>query len=433
MRMKKIALGDQIRSHLESRLVLNTYILMAMRLFAGFSGFIFWVLTARLMPAHDVGLASGVVAAGMLLAGLGQMGLGYGLVRHLPQSLNPSRLLNTAVLVTGAGAFGLAIVFLAGLRYFSPALLPLHDSTEAMLAFVLLAISTGVSQLLGWAFLARRVPLYTLYKNTLQAALAMLFLLVLGLPGRDYLSALYAYTLATVISLVVAVIFFVPRSEPGYRFRVVLPSTFRTPFTSYSLMNYLADQFSRAASTVIPLLVINVLGPATAAYFFVVWSLAAGLSSLDEAVSSSFFAEGANDPQNVGEFVLKSLKLSLAISSLVAVGTVIISRFVMMMYGPDYVAHSTLPLIIVAAALIPYSIMPIYDTFLRVRDQLVALIVVSGADIGLGILLMYVFMVRGGLVGATIGWLVSRLPDIAHHSSVLEATVSTTRCQGCVG
>jgi O-antigen/teichoic acid export membrane protein len=407
--MWKIAVPERIRNHLGDRLVLNSMILMVMRLFAGFSGFIFWVLAARLMPAKEVGLASGTVAGALLLAGLGQVGLGYGLVRHLSKSPNPVRLVNTTMLAAGAGGAVLSVVFLAGLRIFSPALLSLQTSMMAMVAFLAMSASTAVTQLLGWSFLARRVPMFTLYKNTLQAGISLALLLVFRyLLGNTYLAALYAYTVGTILSLAVAVIFFLPRAEPGYHFQVLLPATFRGSFTKYILLNYTADQFSRAASTVIPLLVINVLGPADAAYFFVVWSLAAGLSSLDEAVSSSFFAEGANDPRNVRSFVTKSLKLGMGTATLVAVGTVIVSRFVMMVYGPEYAAHSTLPLIIVALALIPYSIMPIYDTFLRVRDQLIALILVSGADIGLGIVLMYVFMVRFGLVGATVGWLVSR-------------------------
>jgi O-antigen/teichoic acid export membrane protein len=407
--MRKFAFSEQIRNHLGDRLVLNSYILMAMRLFAGFSGFIFWVLAARLMPAHEVGLASGTVAGTMLLAGLGQLGLGYGLVRHLPQAPNPTRLVNTTMLAAGVGGGVLAVVFLAGLSIFSPALLPLHANVQAMIAFLVMAAATAVSQLLNWSFLARRVPMFTLYKNTMQAAIGIILLLVFRVTvGNTYVAVLYAYTLSTLLALGIAVLFFLPRAEPGYRFRVILPSTLRGPFTTYALLNYLADQFSRAGATVIPLLVINVLGPANAAYFFVVWSLAAGLSSLDEAVSSSFFAEGANDPHKVDEFVKKALKLGVSISALVAIGTVVVSRFVMMVYGPDYVTHSTLPLIIVALALIPYSIMPIYDTFLRVRDQLLALILVSGADIALGIVLMYVFMLRYGLIGATVGWLVSR-------------------------
>ncbi len=57
--------------------------------------------------------------------------------------------------------------------------------------------------------------------------------------------------------------------------------------------------------------------------------------------------------------------------------------------------------------------MPIYDNFLRVRDQLGMLILFSGADIGIGLVFTYVFMLQFGLIGTVLGWLVSRFVVLA--------------------
>ncbi|HEX9117920.1 MAG TPA: oligosaccharide flippase family protein [Anaerolineae bacterium] len=411
--MRKSDLGSLLRSHLGSKLVLNAYIIMAMRLFAGASGFVFWAATARLLPAADVGLASAVVAASMLLASLAQLGLGYGLVRHLPDSETPARLINSVLLTVGVNGGALAGIFLLGLQVWSPALLPVRANGEAAAAFGLLTISTGLTQLLNWHFLARRTPVYSLVKNTLQSGLAIVLLIVLALGHHDYLAAVWAYTLATVAGLVAAIVLYLPRTEPGYVPQVVVPRTFRTSFARYSLTNFAADQFTRMANTVMPLLVINVLGADAAAYFSIVWSLAAGLSSIDESVSSSLFAESANDRDRLQDFTWKSTRLTLAISAVVTAGTVVFSRLVLSIYGPRYVEHSFWPLIIVAAALVPYSVVPIWDTYLRVRDQLVLLILFSAADIGLGILGTYLFMIPYGLNGVAIGWLISRFAVLA--------------------
>ena len=199
--MRKFELGNQIRSHLGSRLVLNAYIIMAMRLFASASGFIFWATAARLLSARDVGLASGVIAASTLLAGLAQLGLGYGLVRHLPDSQTPVRLVNAVLAVVSADGLAAAVIFLVGLRFWSPALLPLLASTEAIVSFVLLVVATGLTQVLNWHFLARRSPVFSLIKNTVQSGLAVVILLVIGLHDGDYLAAVHAYTIATAASL----------------------------------------------------------------------------------------------------------------------------------------------------------------------------------------------------------------------------------------
>ena len=75
-----------LKTHLRTPLYFNSYLLIAMRALGTIFGFVFWALAARLMADTDVGLASGIMSATMLLSGLAQLGLGYGLTRHLPQA-----------------------------------------------------------------------------------------------------------------------------------------------------------------------------------------------------------------------------------------------------------------------------------------------------------------------------------------------------------
>ena len=77
-----------------------------MRFLGAGLGFLFWALAARTMTADNVGLASGAVSAAMLLAGLAQLGLGYGLVRHLSHTDNPNGLLNLSIVLSGLTALG---------------------------------------------------------------------------------------------------------------------------------------------------------------------------------------------------------------------------------------------------------------------------------------------------------------------------------------
>jgi O-antigen/teichoic acid export membrane protein len=406
--MNRDSISKQIREHLSSSLVQNAYIIMAMRIFTGATGLLFWVATARLMPARDVGLASAAVLAATLLAGLAQLGFGYGLVRHLPEAPAPARLVNAVLWTVTAAGLALVVVFLLGLRFWSPALAPLLTNVEAILSFVLLVISTALTQVLNWQLLARKASVYLLLKNSLQNGLCLVFLFPFALRGEGWPAAVHANTLSTIASLLLTVLVFVPRSEPGFRLRIVLPRTIRTPFASYSLTNFFADQFSRLTGTVTPLLVTNVLGAELAAYFFVVFSLYSGFVSINESVSTSLFAEGANDRASLAGSTWRSVRLTLGMASLVMLGTLLFSRLILLFYGSRYVTYGFWPLVIVAVALVPASLMPIYGTYLRVRDRLRTLVAYSGADIGLGILGVYLWMRLTGLNGAALGWLASR-------------------------
>ena len=73
---------------------LNTIVL------SGF-GFVFWGTSARLYPADAVGYGASAIAAITLVAGLSHLGLGFGIIRFLPERRQSAvGLINSALLAT---------------------------------------------------------------------------------------------------------------------------------------------------------------------------------------------------------------------------------------------------------------------------------------------------------------------------------------------
>ena len=89
-----------ILSRIKDRLLLNAGYLLGVTLVGTATGFIFWTLAARLYDAQQVGLAASVISIVQLLAGIASMGLGLGLVRFLPESDEPNRMLNVSFTLT---------------------------------------------------------------------------------------------------------------------------------------------------------------------------------------------------------------------------------------------------------------------------------------------------------------------------------------------
>ncbi|MCP5098159.1 MAG: oligosaccharide flippase family protein [Chloroflexi bacterium] len=394
-----------IRTHLRSTLIVNTYLLFFIRLLGTGFGFLFWAVAARAMTAEQVGLASGTVSSNMLLAGLAQLGLGYGLVRHLAHSKKPNALLNIAFVITGGVGVGLAILFLLMLASWSPALLPLRDSVVTMLLFVLFVAGTSLSQMLHWAFMATRQLTYSLIKNVTQSFLAIVLLFIFRPIFPGYLGAVMAYTGATVVSLLIVWIWFLPKAQVGYRFNLDFSVPVRASFARFSLVNYVTDQFQRAPDTLLPLIVINLFGTEAGAYFFVVWTLGRSMSAWAGSIAESLFAEGSHSPARLSLFVWRAAKFGLLLSTGLAAAISIGGRLILSIYGAEYATQGMGLLYFVAATAVPTVLLSVFVNYLRVRDKLRAVFVIMTASIGLGMVACYVSMQQWGLIGAGMGWL----------------------------
>src|SRR3990172_289079 len=75
----------------------NAGYLMGVDVVNSLGGFLFWGIGTRVYPPESVGIAAAVLSSGTFIASLAGLGLGVGLIRFLPESKNPSRLLNTSL------------------------------------------------------------------------------------------------------------------------------------------------------------------------------------------------------------------------------------------------------------------------------------------------------------------------------------------------
>ena len=398
-----------IRTHLRSTLIVNTYLLFFIRLLGTGFGFLFWAMAAKVMTAEQVGLASGTVSSNMLLAGLAQLGLGYGLVRHLAHTKKPNALLNMAFIITAVISVILAILFLLMLSVWSPALLPLHDNVTTMILFVLFVVGTSLSQMLHWAFMATRQLTYSLIKNVSQAFLAIVLLLLFQPIFPGYPGAVIAYTGATLVSLLVAWICFLPKAQSGYRFDLDFSIPLRSSFARFSLVNYVTDQFQRAPDTLLPLIVINLFGVEISAYFFVVWTLGRSMSAWAGSIAESLFAEGSFAPSQLSALVWRAARFGLLLSTGLALIVAASGRLILSIYGADYATQGIELLYFVAGTAVPTVLLSVLVNYLRVRNNLRAVFVMMSASIGAGMILAVIGMQLWGLVGVGIGWLFAQL------------------------
>jgi O-antigen/teichoic acid export membrane protein len=367
------------------------------------------------------------VAAAALFARIAQLGIGQTVVRFLPQAQQPSRLLNTAISTVALVSGALAILFLAGAQYWAPAQSVLSSSAAAVTLFVVLAISSALTSLLTWIFLACRKPVYSLIKYTIQAVLAVVLLFLFAQVQTGHMELLAAFTIATVIGLGIALFALLPQARPDYHLQFSLPHRDDVHLGGYALSNFAADLLRTAPHNLIPLLTINILGPAIGAALFVVWNIVIGLDSLAGAVSPSFFAEGANEPARLQQYTQRALVLGCGLGFLFTVGAVCIGKPLLALFGEEYADNGYIVLVLLVMAIVPSIIVSIYLNILRIRDRVRLLVAISLTDVVLGMLMVAVAMLQFGVIGIGAGWLLSRI--IILITVVLISRTSSTRPQ----
>ncbi|MFC1904353.1 lipopolysaccharide biosynthesis protein [Chloroflexota bacterium] len=126
-------------------------------------GFVFWIIAARLYPPEDVGLAAALIAAVSLLMWFCDLGLGWGLIRFLSHSgKNAEAMINTVLITRILLPIVVAFIFVAGLGFWSPALLFIRDDPTYLTAFVLFTVAYALFISVNDTFIAKRRAGFTL-------------------------------------------------------------------------------------------------------------------------------------------------------------------------------------------------------------------------------------------------------------------------------
>lgn len=392
---------QDLRKHLNDPLFKNSYYLMATTLFTAGAGFFFWIFAARLYTVEEVGLGSAILSATWLLSILSVLGFDIGLIRYLPEERDKSRMINSCFTMTALVALVLAVVFILGLQIWSPALMILREQTLFGLVFVLFTIAMTLFGLQTNVFVAFRQAKYSF----IQGSVAMLrivilpFLITFGAFGV-YLSAGLSTTIALIVgNMLILKVFSAYMPVPTINKKII------SEMMHYSFGNNIANIFYFFPVAVLPLLVVDVLGEAVNAYFYVAWAIASVLLMIPFTTSTSLFAEGSFSPDELRQNVIKSLKFIFVLLVPAIIGISIFGRYVLLLFGKSYAENAYEVLLILSLASIPHAINVVYVAIKRVEQEIMPVIYVYGAVAVLTLIGSCVVIPEMGLIGIGISWI----------------------------
>ena len=386
---------------LRTPLFTNAFYLWVNAAGAAVAGFAFWALVARLYDTDEVGLGTAALSIVTLLAMFSHLGLGMGLIRFLPESgAGGPRLANAVFTTSAVAALVSSVVFLVGVPLWARSLDFLREQPLYTLAFISFVIASTLYAVQTYAFVAIRKAKYILVQVTfLQLTRLALPLMAVSFGAFGIVaSGGIAMALGAVIGFAL-----LTKGLPGYRPGGVADPASVFKLFPFSLANYVADSLLLTPGLILPLVVVGLLGPTEAAYFYMAWFLGYLLTSASAYLALSLFAEGSYNPGALRVLSRNAVAGALAVAAVGALFLLLLGDRLLLAFGRDYATEGVMLLRLVALAALPAAVVNVYLGALRVRKQVGELVIIAGAVAVTTMALSSALLPVMGLAGAGVG------------------------------
>ena len=377
-------------------------------------GLVFWVIVARMVDAHDVGIAAAAISAQTLLGIVTVLGHSTMLVSELPKA-DPARqrtmVVRSLLVVLVSSGVGAGIVV---------ALAPILPSNLngalgnpiGAVTFVLGTAGFAWALVVDDACLGVKRSRLQVWRNLVASSLRFpltAILLVAGFTDAHVLQVCWVLPLLA--------------SIPFTLWRLRLPEPDRTSppfladlrsFLGLALRNHALSLALAAGSQMVPVVAALTLGSVDNAEFAIAWLMATFVFLPPYLLATALFAHGANITEDEFRHSMeRTLPAALSLSALLCVGAWVLGEPVLMIFGGDYSRHSWA----ILALLVPAGF------WMVVKDHLVALwrtqrrFALATRLIGVALVIEVAGATTGGTIGGArglcIGWLVAMGVEMA--------------------
>ncbi len=401
-----IAAVNRLSEHVRLPLFRNGYALLFSGITTSVLGFAYWALAARLYPAEIVGLSSALLSAMLLLSGMAQLSLNNVLIRFIPVAgSHTGRLLIYAYIASALAAVLFSILFILGVDRWAPALSFLNSNPKWQWAFV--AASTGwcIFSLQDSALAGLRQTLWVPVENTVFAVLKILLLFVLAFSVKEA-GIFLSWTVPVLLSLlpVNGLIFgrLLPRRAASKDEPATRPNAGQ--ILKYIGGNYVGTLFFLVYANLLPLIVANEAGAASAAYFYLPWTISGGMQLIAINLVTSMTVEGARNERELHYYcrrvLSQSLRLLVPLVAVIFIG----APFLLNIFGSTYSAEGSALLRWLSLSAIPNLVVVLALGLARVQNRPALIAVIQGAICLLALSLTYFLLPGFSITGAGIAW-----------------------------
>jgi O-antigen/teichoic acid export membrane protein len=386
------------------RLVTNSFYITLSNASMGILGFLFWIVATRLYHPDQVGVATTLVSAGVLIASAGQMGFNISFVRFLPASGRRSDEINSGLAIVFLSSVLIGAAYVTVVPSFVPQLGFLHANWWQAAAIVVFVAFGAVNVVTDSVFIAFREARFNVVVDGLLQGSTRLALPV-AFVGLGAFGLMTAYGIASCVAVTASILIMMGRYS--YRPRPAISvETVRRVFR-FGATNYVAELFTMVPVLLLPLIIIHERGSAAAGYFYLALSVANMLFMAGQAVGQSLLAEGSNETASLRDLGVRAGRLQVVMLAM-ALLFMAAGHRILLVFGRAYASHATLALVVLLASTPAVGLRNWSIALLRLRHRLPPIL---AANLCLAVIpcLLAAVTARYGLVWVAVSWLIGNL------------------------
>ena len=399
-----------IRGVLADPMLRNGHALIASASVTQFIGVVYWIFAARLYPVAVVGRNSVAISVMLFLAGVAELNLMSTLVRFAPTSGKRTlRLIVSTYLTSVSIGAVIGAIFVFLIPHVEPQLDFLRSGPYVAVWFVL-SVAVGTIFVLEDSALtgvraATFVPIENAFFSVLKLALLVPFAWLLQSVGV-YLS----WTVAVLVTIIPTNFYLFARAVPQHlrKYPVAGPAPQFRDIRAFLIPDSLAALFMLASTVLLPLLIINRLGPAATAHYQLAWIIGYALFLFSLNMGSSLVVETAADQSGLRQLSWRSMTHLTKLLIPVVIVIVIAAPYLLLAFGRGYAEADVTPLRLVALAALPAIITNTAISATRSQRKMRMVLGIQVAICALVWGLSVALIGHLGITGAAAAWLIAQ-------------------------
>jgi O-antigen/teichoic acid export membrane protein len=384
----------EIKSVFRDNLITSSLFLTLSSIASSSIGLAFWVLAAKLYSESEIGYASALVSYGTIIMFISRFGIDQTLTRYLPTG-DKSKIIGTSFILTIIASFFICLLSIIVMKEITT----LQMTYIFFCIFSVFVVSGSAVSILNTTLFSLRKPKIGFIQNLVSGTRLILLIPLISIGTYGLLTS---YAVAYLFAAFFSILYLI---KQGYRLNI-FDIDFLKKSSHFSMGNYLTSIFLYIPTLIIPILILNKLGPAQSAYYYMAYSIASILLIIPSATTTSFFIESSYN-QDIKKITKKTIAISLSI----LIPSIIILFFlggtILELIGQSYASESLDLFFLVLLASIPFTAFQICLTIARIRKKMLQLILLGAINAITLLLLIEVFLGTYGINGAGFAFIIS--------------------------
>ena len=404
-----LAVGRLV-GHLRVPLYGGAYALIVSSSATSVLGLLYWTLAARLLGTAEVGVNAAAISAMVFLSYLAQFNLAGALARFVPTAgRTTSRLVIGAYGVAALASGIAATVFVLGVEIWAPNVRPIVGNTALAVWFVLATMAWSLFALQDSVLTGLRRTVWVPIENVIFAIAKIALLVVLARTAAD-VGVFASWTIPAAIAVLPVNWLIFRRFIGAHAARGADKPAEGTPrlIVRYLSGDYLGSLCVSAATGLLPLIILSVVGASGSAYFYMAWTIAYSLQLISVNSALSLTVEGAARQADVAHSLRRIMWLLVRIQVPIVTGVIIFAPLILQLFGRAYADEASTQLRLFAIGVLPHAVNSVFLSLARIRRQIVWLFAIQGAEATLLIGMSLLLLGPMGITGVGVAFAVSQ-------------------------